>query len=58
MKAWTIKEPGGLEQLVMVERPIPEPAEDEVLIKVEATAVNRLDIITRENKSLQEPYPI
>lgn len=58
MRAWTIKEPGGLEQLVMVERPIPEPAEDEVLIKVEATAVNRLDIITRENKSLQEPYPI
>lgn len=58
MKAWTIKEPGGLEQLVMVERLIPEPAEDEVLIKVEATAVNRLDIITRENKSLQEPYPI
>lgn len=58
MKAWTIKEPGGLEQLVMVDRPIPEPAEDEVLIKVEATAVNRLDIITRENRSLEEPYPV
>ena len=58
MKAWTIKEPGGLDQLVMVDRPIPVPTEDEVLIKVEATAVNRLDIITRENKMLEEPYPV
>ncbi len=58
MKAWTIKEPGGREQLLMVDRPIPEPAVDEILIKVEATAVNRLDILTRENKSLTEPYPI
>lgn len=58
MRAWTIKEPGGVEQLVMVDRPIPEPTEDEVLIKVEATAINRLDIITRENKSLEEPYPV
>lgn len=58
MKAWTIKAPGGLDQLVMVDRPIPVPTEDEVLIKVEATAVNRLDIITRENKALEEPYPV
>lgn len=58
MKAWTIKEPGGIDQLVMVDRPIPEPTEDEILIKVEATAVNRLDIITRENKNLEKPYPI
>lgn len=58
MKAWTVKEPGDLEQLVMVDRPIPEPTDDEVLIKVEATAVNRLDIITRENTALEEPYPI
>lgn len=58
MKAWTIKEPGGLEQLVMVDRPIPEPTAEEILIKVEATAINRLDIMTRENVTLTEPYPI
>lgn len=58
MKAWTMKEPGGIEQLVMEERPIPEPSTDEILVKVEATAVNRTDIITRENTSLEEPYPI
>ncbi len=58
MKAWTIKEPGGIEQLIMVDRPIPEPTEDEILVKVESTAVNRTDIITREDKSLEAPYPI
>lgn len=58
MKAWTIKEPGGIEQLIMVDRPIPEPNENEVLIKVEATAINRLDILTRENTQLEKPYPI
>lgn len=58
MKAWTIKKPGGREQLIMVDRPIPEPSENEILIKVEATAVNRTDIITRENETLTEPYPI
>lgn len=58
MKAWTMKEPGGIEQLIMVDRSIPTPTDDEILIKVEATAVNRTDILTRENKSMEEPYPI
>lgn len=58
MKAWTMKEPGGLEQLVIEERPIPEPTEDEILVKVTATAVNRTDIITCENKEFEAPYPI
>ena len=58
MKAWSIKAPGDADQLVMVERPIPEPLENEILIKVEAAAVNRLDIMTREDKTLEAPYPI
>jgi len=58
MKAWTMKEPGGIEQLVMVDRPIPEPTDDEILVKVESTAVNRTDTLTRANESLEEPYPI
>src|SRR5699024_12647726 len=32
--------------------------DDEILIKVECTAVNRTDIITRENTTLEAPYPI
>lgn len=58
MKAWTVKKPGGIEQLEMVERPIPEAKADEILIKVEATAINRTDIITRERADLTAPYPI
>ena len=58
MKAWTIKAPGGMDQLIMTDRPIPEPTEDEILVKVESTAVNRTDIITREDKTLEAPYPI
>ena len=58
MKVWTVKEPGGIEQLELIERPIPIPADDEILIKVEATAINRTDIITRERKDLQAPYPV
>ena len=58
MKAWTMKQPGGIDQLVIEERPIPTPSDDEVLIKVESTAINRTDIITRENTSLEAPYPI
>lgn len=58
MKAWTVKAPGGIEQLELVKRPIPIPKENELLIKVEATAINRTDIITRERKDLRAPYPI
>lgn len=58
MKAWTMKEPGGIEQLELVNRPIPEAKADEILIKVEATAINRTDIITRERLDLTAPYPI
>ncbi|MEY8292356.1 NAD(P)H-quinone oxidoreductase [Carnobacteriaceae bacterium 52-44] len=58
MKAWTMKQPGGIDQLVIEERPIPTPSDDEVLIKVESTAINRTDIITRENTTLEAPYPI
>lgn len=58
MRAWTIKSPGGIDQLDLIERPIPIPTEEEILIKVEATAINRTDIITRENRDLQPPYPI
>lgn len=58
MKAWTIKEPGGIEQLAIVDRPIPEPTADEILVKVEAAGINRLDINTRENQDHTEPYPI
>ncbi len=48
MRAITIKQPGGPEQLELTELPIPEPQKHELLIKVHATAINRTDIINRE----------
>ena len=58
MKAISIKKPGGSEQLEIQERPVPSLEEGELLIKVQASAINRTDTLTRENKQLPEPYPI
>ncbi|MEK4148696.1 zinc-binding dehydrogenase [Robertmurraya sp. FSL W8-0741] len=48
MKAAVIREHGGPEKLNIEEIPTPKPGEHEVLIKVEATALNHLDIFARE----------
>ena len=40
-------EPGGPEVLIPVERPVPVPRADEVLIRVAAAGVNRPDVIQR-----------
>jgi putative PIG3 family NAD(P)H quinone oxidoreductase len=40
--------PGGPEVLRAVERPVPRPAEGEVLIKVAAAGVNRPDVLQRK----------
>jgi NADPH:quinone reductase len=47
MRAVEIKAPGGPEQLVLTERPVPAPKAGEVLIRVHAAGVNRPDIIQR-----------
>ena len=48
-------EPGGPEVLRAVERPVPRPAEGEVLIRVAAAGVNRPDVLQR--KGLYPPPP-
>jgi NADPH2:quinone reductase len=47
--------PGGPEVLQPVERPVPEPGADEVLIRVSAAGVNRPDVMQR--KGLYPPPP-
>ena len=47
MLAIEIREPGGPDVLVPVERPKPSPAPGEVLIKVGAAGVNRPDVFQR-----------
>jgi len=48
MTAMAISEPGGPDVLVPEERPLPEPARGEILIKVEAAGVNRPDVQQRK----------
>src|SRR5438552_4182485 len=50
MLAIEIREPGGPEVLVPADRPTPEPAAGEVLIKVAAAGVNRPDVLQRRGR--------
>lgn len=48
MKTVLLKKFGGPEMLEVGEREIPEPVENQVLIRVMATSVNRADLVQRE----------
>jgi NADPH:quinone reductase len=45
-----IAAPGGPEQLRTALRPLPQPGENEVLIRVEAAGVNRPDVMQRQGR--------
>jgi len=53
MKAIQIEKPGGPEVLTLVNLPVPEPREREILVKVAAAGVNRPDVLQRQGK-----YPL
>src|ERR1700722_9375896 len=55
MTAIAIKSPGGPEVLVPEQRPVPQPREGEIIIKVAAAGVNRPDVVQR--KGLYPPPP-
>jgi putative PIG3 family NAD(P)H quinone oxidoreductase len=55
MLAIDIASPGGPEALVPVRRPVPQPGDDEVLIRVAAAGVNRPDVLQR--RGLYPPPP-
>src|SRR5687768_7396822 len=50
MRAIEISAPGGPDVLRLVERPVPEPAQGEILVRVAAAGVNRPDLLQREGK--------
>lgn len=58
MKAVIVKQPGGADQLQVTEQAKPEPQAGELLIKVKAAAVNRTDIINREQRLAYMQNPI
>lgn len=45
-----IASPGGPEQLKTAVRPVPQPGEGEVLVRVEAAGVNRPDVMQRQGR--------
>jgi NADPH2:quinone reductase len=45
-----IAAPGGPEQLKIAKRPMPNPGEEEVLVKVAAAGVNRPDVMQRQGR--------
>ena len=59
MKAVVIHEHGGLDRLRFEERPDPTPAGDEVVVRVEAVALNHLDVWVRRGvPGAKFPLPI
>ncbi|MGL4391683.1 MAG: alcohol dehydrogenase catalytic domain-containing protein, partial [Carnobacterium maltaromaticum] len=58
MQAIKMEKPGSYDVLKVVDIDMPIAKTGELLIEVKATAVNRTDIVTRENKNLTAPYPI
>jgi NADPH2:quinone reductase len=50
MKAIQVKQPGGPEALELAEIPIPQPKENEVVVKIAASGVNFIDVYQREGR--------
>ncbi len=50
MRAVLVREPGGPDQLVLGEHPIPKPGPGELLVKVKAAGVNRADLLQRQGR--------
>src|SRR5271170_7068252 len=50
MQVVEIAAPGGPDQLRIAVRPVPQPGEGEVLIRVAAAGVNRPDVMQREGR--------
>lgn len=57
MKAAVIRTAGGPEVLKIESLPIPEPRNDQVLIRVKAFGLNRSELFTRQGHSPQVKFP-
>lgn len=57
MKAAVIHQPGPPEVLTLEERPIPQPNENQVLVKVKAFGLNRSELMTRKGYSPGVVFP-
>ncbi|WP_026897157.1 zinc-binding alcohol dehydrogenase family protein [Daejeonella oryzae] len=57
MKAAVVYHPGGPENIVLEERPLPKPGSGEVLVKVKAFGINRSELMTRKGLSPDVKFP-
>ncbi len=57
MKAAVLYSPGKAENLIIEDRPIPQPKTGEVLIKVKAFGLNRSELMTRKGMSPNVTFP-
>lgn len=57
MKAAIIHHPGEAENLKLVDVPIPEPKEGQVVVKVRAFGLNRSELMTRKGLSPSARFP-
>jgi NADPH:quinone reductase len=57
MKAIQVKQPGGPEAMELVELPVPQPKENEAVVKLAASGVNFIDVYFREGR-YKAPLPI
>lgn len=55
MKAITLKDFGGPEMMLFTEVDTPSPGDNQILIQVKATSVNRPDIIQRQGNYPHRP---
>jgi len=57
MKAAVLYQPGGPENFILEDRPIPSPNDGEVLVKIKAFGLNRSELMTRKGLSPSVKFP-
>ncbi|UFH56369.1 zinc-binding alcohol dehydrogenase family protein [Spirosoma sp. KNUC1025] len=57
MKAAVIYRPGSAEEFILEERPVPTPANDQILVRVKAFGLNRSELMTRKGYSPAVQFP-
>ncbi|XWW46836.1 zinc-binding dehydrogenase [Fibrella sp. USSR17] len=57
MKAAVLYRPGSADELILDERPIPAPADGQVLVRVKAFGLNRSELMTRKGLSPDVRFP-
>jgi NADPH:quinone reductase-like Zn-dependent oxidoreductase len=59
MRAWAIEAYGGPEQLKLMTLPVPEPRDDEMLIRMRGAEVGDWDALVREGEwPMERPFPL